>query len=329
MATSFGNFDEQITTVSWELCDFPYRELAIQRWGSFLLGAGRKWDKAVGVRQGMSDRERFEKCENCGAPDFAIVSLVNASSGQVIQIFEKDENMSLIGGMLKAMCEISSLNDIQSWAVSSVRGPMGLIVISENRQSPPRPEEPLELFGFEACPYCRKVREALTVLDLSYISRTGTGGSPTAPYLVDANKERSLSESEDIITYLSETYGPGRKGLAKALASANTAGSKVASTLRSRGRRIRTGFEERAQPEEMLVLYNIEASPYCRKVRETLTELNLDARVENVGKFSARRPELLKAGGRMMVPFFIDPNRDVEIYESDNIVEYLEKYYGT
>ena len=30
----------------------------------------------------------------------------------------------------------------------------------------PRPERALELYEFEACPYCRKVREALSVLDL-------------------------------------------------------------------------------------------------------------------------------------------------------------------
>ena len=29
-----------------------------------------------------------------------------------------------------------------------------------------RPEKPLELYDFEGCPYCRKVREALTALDL-------------------------------------------------------------------------------------------------------------------------------------------------------------------
>ena len=30
----------------------------------------------------------------------------------------------------------------------------------------PRPEKRLQLYDFEGCPYCRKAREALTVLDL-------------------------------------------------------------------------------------------------------------------------------------------------------------------
>jgi hypothetical protein len=29
-----------------------------------------------------------------------------------------------------------------------------------------RPAQPLALYDFEACPYCRKVREALSILDL-------------------------------------------------------------------------------------------------------------------------------------------------------------------
>ena len=33
----------------------------------------------------------------------------------------------------------------------------------------PRPAKPLELYEFEACPFCRKVREALSVLDLEAI----------------------------------------------------------------------------------------------------------------------------------------------------------------
>ena len=102
----------------------------------------------------------------------------------------------------------------------------------------------------------------------------------------------------------------------------------VASGLRGRGRRIRKGLEDRQQPPELLVLYNIEASPYCRKVREVLTELNLDTLVKNVGKQSARRPELVERGGKMMIPYLIDPNHDVEMYQSDDIVDYLEKTYG-
>lgn len=249
--------------------------------------------------------------------------------------------MSLIGGMAKAMMEIASLNDVQSWAASAARGIRGLIVVPHNRKHPPRPDEPLELFEFEVCPYCRKVREVMTELDLSYIDRTcakgakakreeleEAGGRRQFPYLVDPNTSKAMYESEDIITYLVETYGPGRKLWGKMVAPLNTGSAMAASAIRPRGRKVRAGFETREPLDEMLVLYNIEASPYCRKVRELLNELNLDYRVENVGKASARRPELVERGGKMMVPFLSDPNTETEMYESDEIIAYLEATYG-
>ncbi|MFP4598669.1 MAG: glutathione S-transferase N-terminal domain-containing protein [Persicimonas sp.] len=249
--------------------------------------------------------------------------------------------MSLIGGVVKSMLQMSHLNDAHSWVASTVRGPRGLIVNSHNRQHPPRPEQPLELYEFEACPFCRKVREAMTELDLAYVNRTcakgsegkrarveARGGKQQFPYLVDPNTGTELYESEDIITYLAETYGPGRSALGKVMAPANTGFAMAASVVRPKGGRVRGGYEDREQPEQLLTLYNMEASPYCRKVRETLNELDLDYRVENVGKLSARRPELVERGGEMMVPYFVDPNTDTAMYESDAIVDYLEATYG-
>lgn len=249
--------------------------------------------------------------------------------------------MSLIGGIVRSLLETSSFDDAHSWAASSFRGLRGLIVVPHNRDHPPRPQQPLELYEFEECPFCRKVREVMTELDLSYIDRTCAkgatanrstveqrGGKMQFPYLVDPNTDTELYESEDIITYLAEHYGPGRKWLGRLTAPANTGLAMAASMVRPRGRRVRSGLEQREPPNQLLVLYNMEASPYCRKVRETLNELNLDYRVENVGKASPRRSELVQRGGQMMVPYLIDPNRDAEMYESDDIVAYLNTTYG-
>ena len=64
-----------------------------------------------------------------------------------------------------------------------------------------RPEQPLVLYEFEGCPFCRKVREALTVLDLEafiYPCPKGgprfreevksRGGKAQFPYLLDRNR---------------------------------------------------------------------------------------------------------------------------------------------
>lgn len=236
---------------------------------------------------------------------------------------------------------MASWNDIHSFAASVVRGPRGMIVKPHCRKNPPRPEKPLELYEFEACPYCRKVREEMSELDLAYVTRSCApgaankreivarrGGSEQFPYLVDPNTDVELYESEDIIDYLAETYGAGRVFLGPTVSPVNTAFAMLASAVRPKGGRVRPGLEKRDQPEELPVLYNFELSPFCRKVRETFSELNLDYRVENVARGSRRRPQLVERGGQMMVPYLIDPNTDTEMYESDDIVDYLVAEYG-
>ncbi|MFW5968035.1 MAG: glutathione S-transferase N-terminal domain-containing protein [Persicimonas sp.] len=233
------------------------------------------------------------------------------------------------------------LNNAHSLLVSLARGGRGLIVTAYNQAHPPRPDEPLELYQFEACPYCRKVREVMSELDLAYISRASARGATTnrrrlearggkrqCPYLVDPNTGEEMYEAEDIIDYLVDTYGDGRNPVARLLSPMNTASAAVASALRPRGGRVAKDVRDRPQPDELLVLYNFEASPFCRKVRETLDELGLDHLVKNVAKKSKRRPELIERGGQMMVPYLADPNTGEEMYESDDIVAYLEETYG-
>ncbi len=72
----------------------------------------------------------------------------------------------------------------------------------------------------------------------------------------------------------------------------------------------------------------MEGSPYCRKVRETLSELDLDTVIRNLPKGSPKRSELVQRAGKMQVPYLIDANTGREMYESDDIVAYLEDTYG-
>jgi glutathione S-transferase len=81
-------------------------------------------------------------------------------------------------------------------------------------------------------------------------------------------------------------------------------------------------------PIKALTLYNMEGSPYCRKVREALSELDLEYRVRNVPKGSPKRAELARHGGKVMVPYLVDPNTGRQMYESDDIVAYLEEHYS-
>ncbi len=79
----------------------------------------------------------------------------------------------------------------------------------------------------------------------------------------------------------------------------------------------------------MLELYQKESCPYCQKVRAKLTELDLDYICRNVRDESSKKSQLLmKLGGMFQVPFLIDTEKNVAMYESDDIVKHLEKYYS-
>ena len=83
------------------------------------------------------------------------------------------------------------------------------------------------------------------------------------------------------------------------------------------------------KPKKMLRLYDIENCPYCRLVREALTELDLDAEICPCPKAGERfRPEVVELGGRAQFPFLVDANTGEEMYESLDIVAYLFETYG-
>jgi glutathione S-transferase len=202
----------------------------------------------------------------------------------------------------------------------------------------PRPEQPLELYEFEACPFCRKVREALSILDLDAhiypCPKNGPrfrphvverGGKAQFPYLVDPNTGKEMYESDDILRYLFERYGDG--GVPAALA----AGPFTLLTAAAAGI-CRPGFGARyrpaREPEQPLELYSFEASPYCRIVREVLCSLELPYLLHNVAKGSPRRDAFVERSGRMQVPYLVDPNTGVEMFESAAIAAYLEAHYA-
>ena len=83
------------------------------------------------------------------------------------------------------------------------------------------------------------------------------------------------------------------------------------------------------KPAMLLQLYDIENCPYCRLVREALTELDLDVQIRPCPKNGERfRPEAIERGGKSMFPYLVDPNTGVAMYESLDIVAYLFETYG-
>jgi glutathione S-transferase len=84
------------------------------------------------------------------------------------------------------------------------------------------------------------------------------------------------------------------------------------------------------RPQQPLVLYEYDASPYCKRVRETINLLDLTVEYRpcpgaRQGQFSE---ELFKKTGRRTVPYLFDPNTDTGLFESSDQIEYLLKTYG-
>jgi glutathione S-transferase len=86
-----------------------------------------------------------------------------------------------------------------------------------------RPEKPLIMYEFDACPFCKKVREMCSYLDIECLYKpcpkdgptfrpegTQKSGKSMFPYMEDPNTGTSMLESDDIIKYLAETYGDGQ-----------------------------------------------------------------------------------------------------------------------
>jgi glutathione S-transferase len=201
-----------------------------------------------------------------------------------------------------------------------------------------RPTEPLELYEFEGCPFCRKVREALSILDLDAIvypcPKNGPrfrpeverrGGRAMFPYLADPNTGREMYESGDIVRYLFDRYGDGRVPTLLALGPVTDLSSVLAGLARAG---MGGFYKEAKQPEELLELYSFEASPFCRIVRERLTTLELPYVLHNVAKGSPKREEFIERSGKMQVPYLVDPNTGTEMFESADIVAYLDREYA-
>ncbi len=189
-----------------------------------------------------------------------------------------------------------------------------------------RPEQPLELYEYEACPFCRRVRVVLSMLDLDVViyscPRGGQrfrpvaerlGGYQQFPYLVDPNSGVQMYESADIVDYLVATYGVGT--LPDPPRSEFPA-CGLSRTLPSRA------------PAQPLELFGFETSPECAMVRDVLCELELPYLCRNAADGSGKRDELRDRCGIDEMPFLFDANTGKAIGGGSEISDYLEAEYA-
>jgi glutathione S-transferase len=202
----------------------------------------------------------------------------------------------------------------------------------------PRPEKPIELYEFQGCPFCRKVREIVSILDIDVLfyptpkngpnfrpKAVELGGKSQFPYMVDPNTGVSMYESDDIIKYLVDKYGDGQVPVPLKLGFLTTITASLA--LAARGGK-GSNYVPSRLPEKPLELWAYEQSPFCKIASEAFSELEIPHIYHSCARGSSKRDELKQKTGKFQVPYMEDPNTGVKLFESAAIVEYLKSTYA-
>lgn len=80
-----------------------------------------------------------------------------------------------------------------------------------------------------------------------------------------------------------------------------------------------------------LVLYQFLTCPFCIKTRRAIRRLSLNIETRDALHHAPSRQQLLKCGGRLMVPCLRIRRDDGSmqwLYESDDIIRYLEERFA-
>lgn len=73
----------------------------------------------------------------------------------------------------------------------------------------------------------------------------------------------------------------------------------------------------------MLELFILETCPYCQKVMKFLDKENMEYKKIDITNES-NKETLIRMGGKRQVPFLVDKERNIQMYESNDIIEYLK-----
>lgn len=76
----------------------------------------------------------------------------------------------------------------------------------------------------------------------------------------------------------------------------------------------------------MLTLYVKTGCPYCAKVLRAGEELGIEFELKNTADEGIAE-ELIARGGKKQMPYLVDSATGTEMYESDDIVAYLQEHY--
>ena len=77
----------------------------------------------------------------------------------------------------------------------------------------------------------------------------------------------------------------------------------------------------------MLHLYTSPQCPYCRKVEAYLDGRAIPYEIRDVSTKPEFRDTVVSLGGNLQVPFLVDTEQNVHLYESDDIITYIGEHY--
>ena len=78
----------------------------------------------------------------------------------------------------------------------------------------------------------------------------------------------------------------------------------------------------------MLIIYTKSTCPFCHKVIGFLNDRGIDFKERDVYESEHYMEELLQSGGKRQIPYLVDTERGIVMYESDDIIQYVQDTYG-
>lgn len=73
----------------------------------------------------------------------------------------------------------------------------------------------------------------------------------------------------------------------------------------------------------MIDLFILETCPYCKKVMSYLDEQGMKYNKIDIANKTSE-DALIQLGGKRQVPFMVDKDRNIQMYESNDIIEYVK-----
>jgi glutathione S-transferase len=77
----------------------------------------------------------------------------------------------------------------------------------------------------------------------------------------------------------------------------------------------------------MLTLFYRPTCPFCQRVLGEVEDMGIKLNLRDISSDTVALDELVEKGGKKMVPFLVDDERGVSMYESGDIIAYLNEYY--